>query len=222
MAGTKTGGLKLKASNLNMSVEAYQARIGNGEKYCWICKMWKPVTEYHKDKTRNDGYEAKCKTCRAPKVRKQPFIPSTKGRKHTPEARAKMSQSQKGNQNRKGKPSSDAHRANLSRIVTERGLRGEQHPRWKGGLSKVADKIRGSTEYKAWRREVYRRDHFTCQECGGNKGGTLVAHHIKPFADYPELRFDVANGITLCHDCHALKHPERKMQNLFKRKQTQD
>ena len=38
--------------------------------------------------------------------------------------------------------------------------------------------------------------------CGDNKGGKLNAHHIKSFADYPELRFEVSNGITYCEDCH--------------------
>ena len=39
-----------------------------------------------------------------------------------------------------------------------------------------------------------------------SRGGNLRAHHVQPFAKHPERRFDVANGITLCHPCHELKH----------------
>lgn len=42
---------------------------------------------------------------------------------------------------------------------------------------------------------------FTCQECK-QKGGELHADHIKPFALFPELRFDINNGRTLCVSCH--------------------
>ena len=65
--------------------------------------------------------------------------------------------------------------------------------------------IRNCKEYRQWRAAVYERDHYTCQNCG-RVGGTINAHHIKPFSKYPEYRFDVNNGITLCEECHKLAH----------------
>jgi hypothetical protein len=56
-------------------------------------------------------------------------------------------------------------------------------------------------EYKAWRYAVFARDHFTCQLCM-RKGEKINAHHIIRWADAPQLRFVVSNGITLCFDCH--------------------
>ena len=62
-------------------------------------------------------------------------------------------------------------------------------------------RIRNSPEMKRWRLTVLTRDKFTCRMCG-QKGGYLEAHHIKPFAYYPALRFDVNNGLTLCLPDH--------------------
>lgn len=64
---------------------------------------------------------------------------------------------------------------------------------------------RSSLKYKIWRAEVFNRDGFRCRMCGGN--GKLHAHHLKMWAFFPELRFDVDNGLTLCENCHAIEHP---------------
>ncbi len=63
---------------------------------------------------------------------------------------------------------------------------------------------RTSTRLNKWSLAVRRRDGFMCRKCGSRE--KLNAHHIKPFADFPELRFDINNGITLCEDCHKKEH----------------
>jgi len=82
-------------------------------------------------------------------------------------------------------------------------VRGERHGMWRGGITPLIRLLRATPEYKAWRLAVYERDHWTCQDCGKHCGRKdIVAHHIKSFKDYPELRYEVSNGITLCRKCH--------------------
>ncbi len=86
------------------------------------------------------------------------------------------------------------------------GGRGENCHLWKGGITPINRKIRQSLEYKLWRESVFKRDNFTCIWCGARNGNgkkiILNADHIKPFALFPELRFAIDNGRTLCVDCH--------------------
>lgn len=86
---------------------------------------------------------------------------------------------------------------------------GESHPQWKGGVTPANEKARKSTAYRDWREEIFARDNWTCQECGV-RGGHLHAHHVFSFAQFPEHRFEVWNGITLCKECHASIHPNLK------------
>ena len=79
--------------------------------------------------------------------------------------------------------------------------RGENHHNWKGGVSEQNRSIRNSLEYKLWRTAVFERDNFTCTFCGV-RGEKIHADHIKPFATFRELRFEISNGRTLCVPCH--------------------
>lgn len=79
--------------------------------------------------------------------------------------------------------------------------RGSNHHFWKGGITPKSTAIRMSHEYKTWRQEVFERDDYTCVICQ-SRGGDLNADHIKPFSLYPELRFNIENGRTVCVPCH--------------------
>jgi endogenous inhibitor of DNA gyrase (YacG/DUF329 family) len=60
---------------------------------------------------------------------------------------------------------------------------------------------RGSVFDREWRIAVFERDNYICQRCN-IRGGRLQAHHKKPYKEYPDLRYDLNNGETLCIDCH--------------------
>jgi len=99
-----------------------------------------------------------------------------------------------------------------------RPLIGANSPSWKGGVTPENTKIRASAKYKKWRESVFKRDKYICQDCGVDasvdKSVYLHAHHIKPFATFKELRFDVNNGISLCKNCHSKKPKGRSVYDI--------
>lgn len=100
----------------------------------------------------------------------------------------------------KGKKMSEVAREkmrNADRTLTS----GSNHYNWKGGVTPDWRKMRNSVEHKLWRIAVFERDDYTCQVCF-RRGLELHADHIKSFAMYPELRFAIDNGRTLCVGCH--------------------
>jgi len=140
-----------------------------------------------------------------------------KGRRYTEEAKRKMSEVRKGiklseetkkkiSEAKKGSiPWNKGKKTDLAPWLGKKRpeISGERNCNWKGGTSREYKEAYYSAEHKRWRMRVFERDNWTCQFCG-IRGVYLTAHHIKSWARFPELRFDVNNGVTLCEDCHKL------------------
>jgi len=60
-----------------------------------------------------------------------------------------------------------------------------------------------SREYRIWRAKVIRRDKV-CQICGSRQ--KRHAHHINSGSYFPDERYDIDNGVTLCYECHMNFH----------------
>ena len=133
------------------------------------------------------------------------------------ETRLKMCESRKGRTPNFGKHHSKETKCkmSLSHIGKQKGEKGSN---WKGGITPINHTIRASFEYQNWRKAVYERDNYTCQVCGvkSGKGKSvyLESHHLKSFAEYPELRFEVSNGITYCEDCHKIEGIHKGIQKV--------
>ena len=91
---------------------------------------------------------------------------------------------------------------------------GDKNSQWADGVSTENHRLRASKRWRAWRGSVFERDNWSCQTCGARSGHgasiILHPHHIKPFAKYPELRFELSNGVTQCLSCHKAIHYESK------------
>jgi hypothetical protein len=141
------------------------------------------------------------------------------GHKHSEETKRKFSELSSGINNSmygvsllskfKGKKHSPESIVRIKEGHKKSPQFGNKNPKWRGGISKENHLQRTSLKYKEWRKSVFIRDNFTCIICG-EVGKYLNAHHIKTFKDYPELRYEVSNGITMCRDCHYIEHRGNK------------
>lgn len=110
------------------------------------------------------------------------------------------------------------------KLAIQKRQLGECNSNWNGGTSGERQLASGKRDYILWRTAVFMRDNYTCQECGDKSSKdhrvTLNADHIKPWALYPDLRYAIDNGRTLCVDCHKKTDTWGRTTKYYK-KQTQ-
>lgn len=130
--------------------------------------------------------------------------PSRKGLPFQYESYLKLLKSRKNN----GKPWHSTE--TINKIQNKRKLFYDKL----GRKTNLSDRLKKTEKYKLWRKSVFERDNYTCQECG-KKGVYLQAHHIFSKSKLIELNnndydkcikdekmWEVSNGLTLCKICH--------------------
>lgn len=110
----------------------------------------------------------------------------------------------------------------ISKIASENAIKrnkeniGEKHPRWNPDRSyKERELHRGNPVYRKWAVDVKARDNYTCQVCS-KYGERICSHHLMSYLSYPDLRFDIDNGVCLCLACHRGFHSKYGNKNNTK------
>jgi hypothetical protein len=148
------------------------------------------------------------------------------GRKHTEQAKKKMSEASKGNKNCLGRVTSEEtkRKIGLSNKGKIRSLEmrnkisqskkgqnsGEKAYQWIKDRTKLkTDREQAyDSRYRYWMNQVKNRDNRKCKISNKDCEGRLEAHHILTWSEYPELRYNIDNGITLCKFHHPRKKEE--------------
>lgn len=115
-----------------------------------------------------------------------------------------------------GRPKSLEHRLAMSKAMREQKTHvGEKNGNWKGGAASLNSRGRSKAAYMDWKSAVLANAKWKCQGCGKEHGYVceccghrilLHCHHVKPFSEHPELRYEASNGIALCERCHWKVH----------------
>lgn len=100
---------------------------------------------------------------------------------------------------------------------------------------KEAKHFYNSSEWKRKRIEILKRDRFECQDCRKRLEDARAAgeqltgrdrmiwraeevHHIQELKEHPELGLDNDNLISLCTQCHNLRHGRTPKRFVRKKK----
>ena len=161
-------------------------------KFCQYCGV-----QFYKNKKTDIKAWKKQKYCSRNCVDK-----ARRGTKNSEESKLKVSSKMKGRKNSLGTVRSLEFKQHLSEYWTNN----PNHNHYIDGRSSERATSRrkemGLLPYREWRKSIFIRDNYTCVLCK-QRGGKLVADHIKPWALFPEFRYDISNGRTLCHKCHV-------------------
>lgn len=83
---------------------------------------------------------------------------------------------------------------------------GTKHHNWDKTIDRAERRVRKNryliSTYQRWRKKIVSAGK--CDVCGSKQ--KLAAHHLNNFADHPELRTDINNGVCLCAKCHIEFH----------------
>ena len=85
------------------------------------------------------------------------------------------------------------------------GVRPEESPRWKGGITFA-------------KRKAKERDDYTCQICGLRDVEIMEVDHAVPLSINPSLKYEMSNLVTLCPNCHKRKTLREIKEGIYKTK----
>jgi hypothetical protein len=156
----------------------------------WRDKLNAASSETHKGKPKSPEHKAR-------------IAASNAGKAFTDDRKAAISKAAKGRKSwNKG----------LNKIdnpdIIQYGKPGASHWNWQGGIAEDRSLSRMLPEYRIWRTAVYRRDGYRCVVCGGRD--RINADHILRWRDFPQLRYEIENGQTLCYKHHLEKTNEER------------
>lgn len=135
---------------------------------------------------------------------------------HTQEWKYNMSKILGGKVRGKYKQISEEGLINLRAAAFKR--RGKNHPNWIKDRTKLkkSDRNGKSSACMVWKKEIYKLDNYKCRMKNEDCCGIITAHHILNWIDYPELRYELNNGITLCKFHHPLgREKENRLSPYF-------
>ena len=109
----------------------------------------------------------------------------------------------------RGQKRSDATREKMRQAALRRVKEG-RHNFHNPNRDLVSVGKRNDGTYLEWSRAIKRRDGRRCKLKDDTCSKKVVAHHIKGWASYPELRYELSNGITLCTGHHPRTREREK------------